>query len=56
MWVGRIAYTTKIGDAERVEKDCYESEKLSEVTEGIHKAVVFNQGMDILEIHINKKQ
>ena len=53
---GVITYITKIGDTERVEKDCYESEKLSEITEQIHKAVELNKQTEILEIHICKKE
>mgnify|MGYP001574178790 CR=1 FL=1 len=56
IWQGKISYIAKIGDTERVEKDCYESESLEQVTEAIHKAVEVNKDVKVLEIHISKKE
>ena len=55
MWTGTISYTVKIGNADRVEKDCYESESLFEVTEHIYRAIEANKQADILEVHIYRK-
>ena len=56
MWRGQISYVAKVGDEERIEKDCYEAQELWQVVEAVYRAVMINTGIQITEIHIYRKE
>ncbi len=57
MFKAQISYVARLVDGEsRIEKDCYEGEEVWQVVESVYRAVMLNTGMEILEIHISRKE